>query len=87
MSRFNDEVEEVSSILMKGIDNPAIKGNCVKKVFSLDNGCSFRFKKEYLNAKDKDSVYWKYAVPSNDYSRTLESRYCKRKDRKQGWWD
>lgn len=82
MNNLKKDIEEVANILLNNKKEVAIR-----KVFELKSNTAFYFKKEYLSSKDKEAVYWKYAVPSFDFLKIKEARFCKRQDRKQGWWD
>ena len=89
MSYFS-QLDKISEILMKGLNKQQKKSECVREVVALNNEASRRFAKAFTSAKDKAAkleVYYQFAVPSNDWSKSLDSRYCKRKDRKAGWWD
>lgn len=78
---MNKSFEDISKILLSK------RKNCIQEIFALKTEAAFLFKKEYLSAKNKDAVYWKWAVPAFDGTKEKDKRFCKRKDRKQGWWD
>ena len=75
------DFEEISKILLSNDKDK------INKVFALKSQAAFFFKKEYISSKDKQFVIWKWAVPAFDGLKEKESRFCKHKDRKQGWWD
>ena len=89
MSYFS-QLEQVQEILARGVEGKQKKSDCVKQALALRNEASLRLAQALRRAKtnaEKLEVYFNYAVPSNDWTKSVDAQFCKKKDRKAGWWD